>query len=462
MTEIKINTNRDEIQKEALSTEELFKELLTHEPKPIANFVPENGIEQKQLFLSGEVNIPRHNYAKLDAIDFSAMREGINNSTQAIVETLDDDPVSSAVYEEFGSRYLKTAQFMELASAINHEEDPVKKQELSNKYMELNIELYGEPNESVYRSFMNNTLNKFRTKDLNGRASEIYEELLGLVPRVDSEFDAQRFRPSQETVDWAGKIVEALHGGLLSHVPENKEVFTDEEIRQVFQDIVDVEFLDAESGVNAAEGWTVVIEPAASINVKTVDKKIVVPEGKELKREVVRGRVVHEVGIHMVRSVMGEQATLGPLRIGLAGYYDSEEGLGVVAGQALNKKFSEVGTAAYLTAGLAYFDKKDFREVFEIKWRIAVLEKLKDGQELTDEAITKERSLAYNATTRSFRGTDTLPWFKDLAYYNGVDSVWRYLEEHRGDDLYLSMLLLGKADPTNDSHKRAILESTTK
>ncbi len=462
MTETQINIDKDETQENAHSTEELFNELLTHEPKPIANFVPENAAEQKRLFLSGEVRIPAHNYAKLDAVDFNAMRNAINTSTELIGGTVQDDPVLATVYEEFGARYLKTVQFMELAAAINHEEDPVRKQELSDSYMQLNIELYGEPKESVYRSFMNDALNNLRTKNLTGRAAEVYDELLELVPRSVAEFDAGRFRPSPETIEWAGAVVEALHGDLLSHIPEDQEVFSDAEVRDIFQEIIDIEFLDIESGINAAEGWTVVIEKAQSINVRAAEKKVVIPEGRELSRSTLRGLVVHEIGIHMLRSVMGEQTTLGPLRMGLSGYYDSEEGLGTVAEQALTGKYREVGEGHYITAGLAYFDQKDFREIFEIKWRLSALKKVKDGVELTEEMIDASRSFAHGSTMRSFRGTDELPWFKDLAYYNGANSVWRYLEEHRGDDLHLSLLLAGKADPSDDSHRRTILESVSK
>jgi hypothetical protein len=62
------------------------------------------------------------------------------------------------------------------------------------------------------------------------------------------------------------------------------------------------------------------------------------------------------------------------------------------------------------------------------------------------------------ATTRIFRGTDELPLFKDLSYYNGSVKVWEYLEQIRGDDLQLSLLLAGKISTSKD-HQRVVLES---
>lgn len=462
MSEIQTSSSLDKIENTTLNTEVLFDKLLAHEPKPIACFVPQNADEQKRLFLEGAVTIPSHTYAKLDAIDFDSMQKSIASSVHSIYENLEEDSIEAAVYKGFSDRYVKTTHFMELAAAVNHEDDPLQKQALSEEYMRLNVELYGEPQESVYRSFMKDALNKLRTKHLTGRAGEIYDELLELVPRTVAEFDAERFRPSPETIEWVGKVVEALHGGLLSHVPEDQEAFSDDEARSIFQAIIDQEFLDSESGINAAEGWTVVIEKAQAVNVKASEKKVVVPEGRQLSKSAMRGLVVHEIGVHMLRSVTGEQTVLSPLRTGLDGYYDSEEGLGVVAEQALTGKYREAGEGHYITAGLAYFDKKDFRETFEIKWRLSALQKMKDGDELTDEAISKSRSLAYGSTMRSFRGTDTAPWFKDLVYYNGANRVWQYLENHRGDDTYLMLLLAGKADPSDDSHRRALLETSSK
>lgn len=440
----------------------LFKELTDHEPKPIAHFVPSNAAEQKRQFLAEAARNPVHSYDKLDSIDFETMQAGIQEATLKLSDTLSDEPIKREVYEQFGDRYAKVSRFMQVASLINHSENEVEKQALSDEYMRLNIELYGEPDETTYRSLVNDALNSLRTKKFDEKGQKIYDELLGLMPRAVMELGAERFRPSNETIEWAGKVIEALHGGLLAHIPDDKDSFNDQEIKSVLDDIIKEEFTDSKTGINAAEGWEVVIEEATALNVKAVEKKVVVPLGKEYSRDILKGRVSHELGVHMLRSIMGEQTDIDPLRTGLSDYYDSEEGLGAVAEQALKGKYRVAGEGHYITTGLVYFDKKDFRDTFEIKWRMAVLSGAKDGEELTDAAIEKARSTAFGSVNRILRGTDTLPWFKDLAYYNGADRVWKYLEDHKGDDEYLSLLFLGKGDPVNDSHRRIFLESSTK
>lgn len=160
--------------------------------------------------------------------------------------------------------------------------------------------------------------------------------------------------------------------------------------------------------------------------------------------------------MHVLRAVTGEQADLGPLRTGLDEYYDSEEGLGKVMEQALDKKFVEAGVEPYITAGAAYYGQKDFREVFEMKWRLGLLAKIESGQEVTEKMIHDAKETAYGSVMRSFRGTDALPWFKDLTYYNGTAEIWKFIEENRGDDFRLTLLLMGKIN-TSDEHLRTLL-----
>jgi hypothetical protein len=145
----------------------------------------------------------------------------------------------------------------------------------------------------------------------------------------------------------------------------------------------------------------------------------------------------------------------------MSGYYDSEEGLGKVMEQALVGKFGEAGVDHYITAGASHFDHKDFRELFEMKWRLGVLGALAEGDELSDEAVNKAKNTAYSQTMRSLRGTDELPWFKDLSYYNGSVDMWRHLEEIRGDDLQFMFVLMGKADPSNRRHRQVLYETKT-
>ena len=439
------------------SVAESFKEILEDEPKLVTNYVPEkqSAISQKSAFLAGEIRNPDHVYDKLDAIDFDQAARHIQQVGDDILKNPNLDPKHRQVYEQFVTGYLSKTHLMELARDYKHETDADKKAAIKEAYMDLNIELYGKPDEATYRSLLQEKLDRIDQKQLSGNALTIRDELAGILDYTPSSEKRERFAPSSDTVEWMHTVAESLYGGMLNHVPDN-ETFSPEEVQTIFSEIIEQEFGEA-----AAE-WHVDIEPAKSINVKTAEKRIVIPEDRAtISQAALKGLVVHEIGVHMLRSVNGYETDLMPLATGLNDYYDSEEGLGVVMEQALSGKFKESGTEPYLTAGLAYYDKKDFRDTFEAKWRLTVLASATPDTEITEEAIAKAKNTAYSSVMRSMRGTDELPWFKDLAYYNGVMAVWQHLESIKGDDLKFTFVLMGKADSANKEHERILLETRT-
>ena len=457
MSEIS-TTSTPEIKKNP-SVKELFNQLLELEPKPIASFVLTNASEQKTLFLSGEIRNPNHVYGKLDVIDFADNSKKITKIGDELISHPEVPSKYAEAYSQFVQNYLNKTRFMELAYDFKHADSPEEVSAIKIEFMQRNIESFGEPDELTYRSLLGEKIAKIKGKDLSERGSSIREDLLALVGDTELESD-ERFRPSQETIEWIKDVAESLYGNLLEHVPD-QESFSDQDIKVIFEEILITEFgevlKDEENGIT--EGWEVAIEDAQSINVKAAEKKLVIPVGREVDFKTMRGLVVHEIGVHFLRSVMGEQTDLLPFKLGLSEYYDTEEGLGAVMEQALVGEYREAGADHYITAGLAYFGKKDFRDTFEVKWRLALLSSMKGNP--TPEDIEKAQVAAYGATMRIERGTDELPWFKDLSYYNGSAEVWKHLESIQGDDIEFTLSLLGKGNSASPAHRRIMLETAT-
>ena len=434
--------------------ETTFQNLLELEPKLISSTVPANAQEEKALFLSGEHRLPEHTYPKL-AIKNERL-DAIRQTGKAILAGPHLSPKHEAVYREFVDGYLKKTRLMqcmyEVKTATTEEEREAAKRE----FMELNVELYGAPDLDTYTSLLQEKLGAIAQKDLSPTAQGIYQDLLALVPEqyADQSDKAERFRPSPETIEWMHGAVKTLYGSMLEHVAE-KESFSVEETRDIFDAILREEFGEA------AEGWRVDVEPAKSINVKAAEKRVVIPEDRgDLLRENVQQLVVHELGVHVMRAITGGQTDIGPLRTGLSDYYDAEEGLGKIMEQALRGEFGEAGIDHYITAGLATFDHKDFRDAYEIKWRLGLLDKLEGDEEVTETMLTDAQKAAYGGVMRIYRGTDELPWYKDLAYYNGSAETWKFLEQIKGDDFRLTLLLMGKVN-TGNNHLQTVLESKT-
>lgn len=434
---------------------ESYNSLLALEPKLITNYVPANKTEEKEAFLEGKIRNPDHHYPRLDDIDFDAQLETIAQTGAQIVSNPTLNPKHEASYKEFIDGYTNKTRLMRLACDYKAAQDSVEKERIGREYEALNIELYGKPDEMTYRSLLQEKLNLIAHKNLTGHAEKLRNELFTMAGFNESQEIPERFKPSSETVEWMHEVVTTLYDGMLSHVPEQVE-FSEHEAKNVFEEIIREEFGEA------AEGWTVDVEEAKSINVKSAEKRIIIPDDRgSITRNTLRKLIVHEIGVHMLRSVTGGETDLEPLRNGLSDYYDSEEGLGVVMEQALTGKFVEAGIDHYITAGAAYYDRKDFRDIFELKWRLGALSSLKDDGELTEEAIKKAKQGAYGGTMRILRGTDELPWFKDLAYYNGSVNMWRHLEEIKGDDVKFMFVLMGKANPASSAHERILYETAT-
>jgi hypothetical protein len=419
-----------------------------------------NRKEEEERFLSGEVRNPQFVYDKLNSADFDEAVEKIQKIGNKILNHPSLPPSHRGIYEEFIADYSKKTTLLNYVQQYNNAKSEEEKKAAAEKYRHLNIESYGEPDEDTYRSLLGGKLNAIHSKKLTGKADELRKELFGMVNFKTGMDIPERFRPSDETVEWMHSVAESLYGGMLSHIPNEQEEFYPYELQKIFTDIIEKEFNnDLKGYAGAAEGWTVSVEKTTSVNVKSSEKRIAIPDNGIMRsRKKVENLVVHEIGIHMLRSIAGGETDMLPLRSGLSDYYDTEEGLGAVMEQALSGKFTERGVDHYITAGLAHFDNKDFREAFEIKWRLSLLGSVDDDGGVSGEQIAKAKKAAFTQTLHSFRGANDLPLFKDLSYYNGSVEVWKYLESIKGDDLLLSLLLAGKVNTSAD-HRRVILES---
>ena len=419
MNKLPVDTNESN----STSIEDLYGQLMDLSPKIVTMFTPSNRGEEEERFLSGETRNLRFVYDKLYAADFDEAIEKIRELGDKILNHPDLTLVSKKVYEGFIKKYYEQIELLRYAQDYHGASSEEDKQKIAEAYKGLNIEAYGEPDEGTYRSLLSEKLNCVCNKNLTGKADDLRKELFGMVD-FDPDVDIpERFRPSDETVEWMHSVAESLYGGMLSHIPNEQEEFDPYELQKIFTDIIEEEFNglnDPKGYAGAAEGWTVSVEKATSVNVKSSEKRIVIPDnGMMRSRKKVENLVVHEIGVHMLRSITGGETDMLPLRSGLRDYYDTEEGLGVVMEQALSGKFAERGVDHYITAGLAHFDNKDFREAFEIKWRLSLLGSVDDGSEVSDGQIVKAKKTAFTQTLRSFRGTNDMPLFKDLSYYIG-------------------------------------------
>ncbi len=449
--------------------EQLALELAELDPKPVTYFTPDNLDEVMADFLSGERRNPDSaTYSKLDALDFSS-REGHYNQILAEILNHPDVPKNHhRVYESYVTRSLAINELMHCAVEYRQAHSEVEKTEATRRFAALNKELYGETDNDTAALMVSEMLED-SSSTTDPTLLRIREEFKQLLPKdlVREEASSQRLQPSQEAQETVSRIVENIYGPLLRHADALVEQMSREAgllqeklkvgpqgIAVIFQTIIDKEFPNS--------GWKVEIKSANAINVVSSSKTVVVPEERlPVSVAKVRGLVVHELGVHMLRSIIGEGADLIPMRFGLAGVGDAEEGIAKVMESVLADDASRTGYQHYLTAtliGRGY----DFRDAFEIMWRYKVIDVCLDKPKakVDDAFINNQKEAAFKFMFRSIRGTNQLPWHITLNYFGGTHKIWQYIESHKDDPDLATFLFMGKIDPTNLDHLKGALDAT--
>lgn len=441
---------------EAKSPEELIDLISELEPRPVRDFVPAGADSIKQSFLAGEITEPKFTYERLEAVDLLTNVSQLEEIRANLASREDVPQKYRNAYLEFADRYLSVYELMALSKSLN--ERPNTRDE--EQYMKLSRELYGDVETDVFNGLINQLKVQVSGLETEDKAAQtIKDELLAMLPEVEAGASVGT-KPSQETVDYWQEALEDFYGGMLAHVPEGQEEFNAEQIRDIFEQIIRTEFGEA------AEDWQVVLEDATSITVKTAEKKIVIPNDRPpVTPEKLKELIVHEIGVHMLRSIMGEGTDMPLLKVGMSEYYDSEEGVGKVTEQIVSGEYQPAGEQYYIAAGLmlgAAGQPASFRQTYETIWRRQALEDFTASpeQQMTNELIAEAKDKAYTTVFRLQRGTNNpVVFLKDLAYFRGNHNAWKYLESAVGDEFAFSLIMLGKADPAISNHKRILLET---
>ena len=482
-----------------------YQELVERSPKVIESLVPDQ--ESKEVAIDsliiGSTTSFQQKYPVIEKYsdeDYTTMQDTAETLI-SMAESMSEP--ERTVYLQAIEARKQEANLIVAMRDYKAATDPIAREVAAQRFMEINITLYGEPDKTTYESLLGEKIANIFHKKRSQSAEIIFQELRNLLPEnvLDGTRVQDRFRPSTETMRWMNGVVHGLYDNMLRHVDSYVEAHKSEfqteshdetvikiqptHLQDIFRNILTEEFLasskEVEEGrqtgdIQGAQAvtdwdntetrsaekdtdWKVEVTEAKSINVDPDTRHIRIPQDREaMSVNEVKRLVVHEIGVHVLTRMTGGSTNLEPLAQGLAGFNDTQEGIGKAMEHALKGEYQEAGIDHYITAGLAYFDNKDFKGAYDVKWRLKLLESLKPDQTPTQAQIDKAKQWAANTTMRIYRGTDDLPLFKDLCYYNGSKEVWEYLEKICGDDLQLSLLLAGKIN-TSKKHQRVILES---
>ena len=436
---------------ELLDTREIFKE---SEPKVISTFTPKNANEAKLEFLeNNNLSHPNNKYEKLNSGEIENLYQNISNAILAVENDNSLGEVEREMYNTQLETRIKTVKMLEAACNFRKAESLIDKQKAQEEFMKNNIEVYGEPNFETFNSLLSDKIVKIYALKLDEKGEKIRSEFYELIEKGENlSQDLKRFKPSDEVFHNFGEIIKDLYSKQLELIPKkDDDRYPADEIFEVFENILKDFEKDGFSKFNVE--W----KDSGAIAVSAKDKKIFIPKNrKPVSKKELEGLVVHEIGTHYMRAQMGEAYNNQALRTGLDGYMNTEEGIARAMEMAVKGDYQEAGVQHYLTAGFAYFNNMSFRKAFEVNWRMGIL----DGKNnFSEENIDKKRQIAYRNTQRIFRGTDELPWFKDLSYFNGGQEIWKYIEENINSPTLIDDFLLGgKNNLHNLDQQRQIYE----
>ncbi len=318
-----------------------------------------------------------------------------------------------------------------------------------------NDALYGKPEPEVFSTLFNKRITSKLTESqpVDSHAAQLQAELEGLVGAVE-ESGYQLYRPSQQTVERLAGLVDERFDSLVDTINPDETYDVDGMVGAL---------RTALNKVGAYRfGWKAKIAKNSSALAVSAHQKIVeVGENRpELKGKELSTRIMHEIGIHALRSINAEQSGWLSAAYGQDGYLPFEEALATALEDAYNGKFVDHGVDYYLIAGLAYgldgHETRDFREVYEIMWRTHALDGLQeDGANFDEKALDEAKSKAFTQCLRMFRGTSTkdkgVIYSKDLAYFVGQELAWSVLDNVQTQEDF-ELLLTGKLDLTKDDH----------
>lgn len=446
--------------------EELAKTLAELDPKPVTMFTPDNLDDVMEDFLNNKRRNPDNaTYSKLDNLNFEQMEKQYESLLQEVVNHPDIPSKQHKVYEDYIKRSINIVRLMNAASNYRNENSEEQKQQAKHDFELINHELYGKVDTETAAQMRLEILSdseNVRDEDI----IKIREEFIQLTEDYFPDVEENRLEPSEDAKEFVTRIVKVIYAPLIKTsdeviaqiaaeqgVKEDKLKLTPDDLAKVFHAVIDGNF--------PSSGWEVKVESANAIKVIASEKRVVIPEKRaQASADKARGLVVHELGVHMMRSLIGEKADLIPLRYGLANANDAEEGIAKVMESSIAGDGVRTGYQHYLTAYLLN-QGNDFRDSFEVMWRYKVLDAhLNKPEAIVDDSfIKKQKETAFKFMFRSIRGTNELPWHLTLSYYKGTKKIWDYIEQHIGDPDTVTLMFMGKIDPTNINHLNAALDA---
>lgn len=341
----------------------------------------------------------------------------------------------------------------------------------ADRFTEASVELYGEPDKEESTRLLTQEYAFLRTLVGNEKVSQSYVDFLLDIyrPMIDvtnlpesGDLGTIESANEKEAIKKYGEAILSKYEPLFKLVDDaGKTEFAPQDLKELFTKAF--EWLKDNDDHGGWGEWKVEYNSSTQISVTPSSRKVKIG----LKREIASADeakllVVHEILVHALRAEGGYEAGDRNLAIGLAGNDDAEEGLGIVAEEAISGTFPARAYDRYidiaLALGIVDGVQKTRQELFEISYaRQFIRAQLKNANtENLTESVWVHVDRIYRGGPGDNLGTRQAIFTKDIAYYVGYRKMTRYITDQIEDGIpaleifdYLSQ---GKFDPTNPAH----------
>lgn len=462
-------------------------------------------------FLTGKDYLPRLAYTRIDVAALDAGIGELNDIldlSQDIADPLVSDAVwNSAAYRMAEMYFLKAAKDLNNAVSDNVPEKVVDK--LKGQYQTLNEVLYGVLSPEEKTAVLGEAWALINGKTFTDQEAEFKKQLedgFTYEDSADNTLVVNRLQQSdkrlpvinKELLDTFGQFLKNEYSDIYELISDYEKTVIDKrptkeertfnarDFKTIFELVHAMRDPEGSSGVQVE--WE---DGGRSCSWNTPRMAVVVgslrPSTKESEDDSkdidqVFGVVVHEYLNHAGRAIDGAKTDIPVLGSGLftdaeegesSDYLTFEEGLGGLAQKAVTGKtesWKVIDIEKTLALSLAY-EGRNFREVFEVLWRVRALLTSKESSGVFKVAdLDKSKRNAYEACVRIFRGTpielprmsengepQPITFNKDIANLRGKVSSMNYIEGIIDKPEEIRKLFKGKYDPTNQRQK-AIFE----
>lgn len=327
------------------------------------------------------------------------------------------------------------------------------------QFSEVSIDVYGGPSDVLVHSMLHDLYVDAREyKDSDAAAK--------LLLKLDS-FGVGAPRRQAVHVSADHILMKGIKLYLLDNYGATLGVFTKDSVHKVIDSKalkrLFVEAMNILSQQDSAwSEWSIKFNRNAHLSVSASEKTIYIGAKRPtLTLGEAQGLFCHEVLVHAQRALHGYQRD-DALGVGLPGYTEAEEGLGVLFEYACTGNFPVKIIDRYVDIALALgfkgnrpLNRKDLLDFVILRENFRKLKN--DGNDSSAHILAKSMEHC-NRIYRGTNGDSSVGVFtRDCTYYKGYRTLLNYIHSNsrdRGLNKTIDYLLSGKFDPSNKIHKK--------